>query len=34
MLARRNLAEGAFSAAGLAVGALISANAQAGVRPP
>jgi len=26
MLARRNLAEGAFSAAGLAVGALISAN--------
>jgi hypothetical protein len=28
MLARRNSAEGAFSAAGLAVGALISANAH------
>jgi hypothetical protein len=34
MLARRNSAEGAFSAAGLAVGALISANAQADTAAP
>jgi catecholate siderophore receptor len=34
MLACRNLSEGAFSAAGLAVGALISANAQADTATP
>jgi hypothetical protein len=34
MLARRNSPEGALSAAGLAVGALISANAQADTAAP
>jgi hypothetical protein len=34
MLARRNPAEGALGAAGLAVGALISANAQADTAAP